>query len=107
MRQEALYTTKYKKNGHKLYNALQHEAAYASVASRLKKSMGISKAATSGETFAARIKPTAKGEVVTIRDFGGAVVRRIYMYPDRCTIHDYRSGKKIDYEALPKVGDLK
>jgi len=28
------------------------------------------------------------------------VVRRVYLYPDRCTIHDYRSGKKIDYEAL-------
>jgi hypothetical protein len=44
MRKRASYLKKHGRNkGRKLYTALQKEAAYASVASRLKKSMGLTR----------------------------------------------------------------
>jgi hypothetical protein len=68
--------------------------------------MGVPKAETMCAT-AAEIRPTPKGEVIEMRAFGGELVMRVYLYSTRCTVHDYRHGRKIDYEAVPKVGDLK
>ena len=51
----------------------------------------------------AEVRKTEKGEVIELRAFSGALVRRIYLYSTRATDHDYARGVQASWYSVPVV----
>jgi hypothetical protein len=112
MRRLASYVTKHgAEEGPKLYRTLQREASHAGVAARTRKRLGIvsigpmprpgQKAKSCCDVEPGGIQKTAKGWTI---EASGV---RVYLYADRCTIHDDVNATKTTYHAVPQVTKTK
>ena len=55
------------------------------------------------QVLGAQVKQTAKGEVIEPRGFSGELVRRVYLYADRATDHNYETGVQATWRTVPLV----
>jgi len=55
------------------------------------------------QVLGAQVKQTAKGEVIGPRGFSGELVRRVYLYADRATDHNYETGVQATWRTIPLV----